>query len=119
MERRNDSRVPYPVLVTWRGDGIDGFDSAYGYDLSTSGLGVTGAAARLGAVLDLQLVARSGRRPLEVLAEVIRVDDAGFGVRFLDLDDAQQSWLADVVRTVEAAPPLETEDLLAVGIDEE
>lgn len=118
MERREQPRIRFPVLVTWRGDGIAGIESGYAHDLSIAGLGVEGASARVGAVLDLQLVTRDGRRPLEVLGEVVRADDTGFAVRFLDLEPAQAIWLGEVVARQAEAPPLETEDLLAAGFDD-
>lgn len=118
-ERRAVPRVGFPVLVLFRSQATEAYESAYGADLSVSGIRVEGARADVGAMLDLQLVERHGRRPVEVLGEVVRIDETGFSVRFVELDDAQRRWLSSVVSGRRAAPPsAETEDLLEAGFEE-
>lgn len=119
-ERRMDPRVSFPVLVLFRAEPETPFISAYGSDLSVSGIRISGGGVREGLLVDLQLIERDGRRPLEVLGEVVRVDEEAFAVRFVELDDAQREWLSAVVgdrAKVESAPP-PTEDLMVLGFDE-
>ena len=110
--------MSFPILVMWRSGETSGFVSGYGRDLSLSGLRVKGDPPRQGATVDLQLVERTGRRPLEVLGEVTRVDEDGFAVRFVELEQTHLEWLTAAIRQADRAPTYETEDLMAGGFDE-
>jgi hypothetical protein len=119
QDRRDADRVDFPVLVQFRAQASDGYASGYGADLSTSGLRVQGTPAAVGTTLDLQLVERGGRRPIEVLGEVVRADADGFSVRFVELDEEQRRWLASVVERRSAGDMrAETEDLLETGFED-
>lgn len=118
-ERRTDPRVSFPVLVLFRAEPAKPFVSAYGSDLSVSGIKIAGEGVSAGDLVDLQLIERDGRRPLELLGDVVRVSAEYFAVRFVELDDVQKGWLSEVVErrnTVETSPP--TEDLMVLGFDE-
>lgn len=119
-ERRADARVGFPVLVLFRAQATEQYTSAYGADLSINGLRVDGAEAEEGTMLDLQLIERHGRRPIEVLGEVLRSDASGFSLRFVELDDGQRAWLDSVVSGRQSKTPLaaETEDLLVAGFED-
>lgn len=119
MERRSHPRVPYSVLVLYRTDPNQPFVSVYARDLSEAGVSLEGVEAEAGTVLDLQLMEREGRRPLELLGMVTRAEDGVLSARFLELDDAQRAWLRAAVTAREGdTTPVETEDLLATRFDE-
>ncbi|MEL6186300.1 MAG: PilZ domain-containing protein, partial [Myxococcota bacterium] len=112
-------RVTFPVLVLYRRDPAQPFVSAYGEDLSISGIRIEGHEVRAGDLIDLQLIERDGRRPLELLGQVTRVLEGEFAVRFVEMDDRQRAWLERVVEErADREDPPPTEDLLSVGFDE-
>lgn len=118
-ERRKHPRVSFPVLVLFRTDPAQPFLSAYGADLSAGGIRISGLGPSFGDLVDLQLIERDGRRPLEVMGEVVRVEAGEFALRFVELDTQQQSWLTSVIQTRQAEGDLEgTEDLLEASFDE-
>lgn len=118
-ERRSDPRVTFPVLVLYRRDPAEPFVSAYGEDLSVSGIRIEGTDVQAGDFIDLQLIERDGRRPLELLGEVMRVLEREFAVRFIEMDERQRGWLERVVHErAERDDPPPTEDLLTLGFDE-
>lgn len=117
-ERRRHPRVDFPVLVLYRSRTSGELEPAYAADLSLTGLRVTGGVATAGATVDLQLVERGGHRPIDVLGEVVWAEGSEFAVRFVDLDDAQRTWLEKVIEGRSRQEPPETEDLLEVAFDE-
>lgn len=118
-ERRDFPRVAFPVLVLYRSGPGTSYESAYGADLSLSGIRIRGPSPPLGTMVDLQLVERRGLRPVDLIGEVTRVGENSFAVRFVELEPLQHAWLSRVVHG-RAHPDVfpETEDLLDPSFDE-
>ena len=120
VERREKQRVSFPVLVQYRTDANSVFDAAYALDLSPGGLLIHSSLdTEEGALIDLYLVEKDGRRPLELLGVVVRTDHDRFAVRFIDLDAKQRAWLNKVVDARRETDPWAATELgLLPGFDD-
>jgi len=103
-ERRRHQRASVDLLVNLEFPSVQQFLSAYAGDISESGMFIRTDASghREGDVVRLQFDAGK-ERIVQGSARVVRVDGAGIGVEFVDLDDTARRLIEMIVRIKLAA----------------
>jgi len=103
-ERRRHQRAPVDLPINLEFPSVQHFLSAYAGDISESGMFIRTDASghREGEVVRLQFDAGK-ERIVQGTARVVRVDDAGLGVEFVDLDDTARRLIEMIVRIKLAA----------------
>jgi len=106
--RRTAARVPWVIPVQWRyapdGQGYGEFLTASLVDLSRGGASlVVGRELKAGAQVEVRFVLKSKTEPLVELCQVVRAakieksDKNAAGIRFLEVDPADERILVDFV----------------------
>jgi uncharacterized protein (TIGR02266 family) len=103
-ERRRHQRAAVDLLIDLEFLSVQQFLSAYAGDISESGMFIRtdSSGHREGEVVRLQFAAGK-ERIVQGTARVVRVDAAGLGVEFVDLDDTARRLIEMIVRIKLAA----------------
>lgn len=98
VERREHVRVPTSITVRW--EGATGRYEVRTTDISMSGCFVdTVGQVRVGELIIFEL-ALAGGESLELRGEVVNVyPNVGFGVRFINVDQANEKRLESLIKT--------------------
>ena len=103
-ERRRHQRAPVDLRVSLRFPSVQQFLSAYAGDVSESGMFIRleNPQHRVGEVVTLQFDAGK-ERIVHGTARIVRIDPAGIGVEFVELDSVSQQLVEMIVRIKLAA----------------
>jgi uncharacterized protein (TIGR02266 family) len=103
-ERRRHQRAPVDLRVNLKFPSVQQFLSAYAGDISESGMFIRTDASQhqAGELVTLQFDAGK-ERIVQGSARVVRVDAAGIGVQFVDLDETSRKLVEMIVRIKLAA----------------
>ena len=103
-ERRRHQRAPFDLRVSLKFPSVQQFLSAYAGDISESGMFIRtdGSPHQAGELVTLQFDAGK-ERIVQGSARVVRVDPAGIGVQFVDLDETSRRLIEMIVRIKLAA----------------
>jgi len=103
-ERRRHPRAPVDLRVGLQFRSVQQFLSAYAGDISESGMFIRleGAELRGDEVVALQFDA-GAERIVQGTARVVRVEPAGIGVEFVELDERSRKVIEMIVRIKLAA----------------
>jgi PilZ domain len=103
-ERRRHQRAPVDLRVSLKFPSIQQFLSAYAGDISRSGMFIRldNPQHRVDEVVTLQFDA-GNERIVQGTARIVRVDPAGIGVEFVELDYLSQQLVEMIVRIKLAA----------------
>jgi uncharacterized protein (TIGR02266 family) len=103
-ERRRHQRASVDLRIDLEFPSVQQFLSAYAGDISESGMFIRTESSTLreGEVVRLQFDAGK-ERIVQGTARVVRVDSAGLGVEFVDLDDTSRRLIEMIVRIKLAA----------------
>ena len=103
-ERRRHQRAPVDLRVSLRFPSVQQFLSAYAGDVSEGGMFIRleNPQHRVGEVVTLQFDAGK-ERIVHGTARIVRIDPAGIGVEFVELDFVSQQLVEMIVRIKLAA----------------
>ena len=103
-ERRRHPRAPVDLRVSLKFPSIQQFLSAYAGDISGSGMFIRldDPQHRVGEVVTLQFDA-GNERIVQGTARIVRIDPAGIGVEFVELDHLLKQLVEMIVRIKLAA----------------
>jgi len=103
-DRRGHQRAPVDLQVSLKFPSVQQFLSAYAGDVSESGMFIRteGPAHQPGQLVTLRFDAGE-ERIVQGKARVVRVEAAGMGVEFVELDEASRRLIEMIVRIKLAA----------------
>src|SRR3954463_12814153 len=103
-ERRRHQRAPVDLEVSLRFSSVQQFLSAYAGDISESGMLIRleGTQHKTGELVTLHFDAGK-ERIVQGTARVVRVEPAGIGVEFVQLDELSRKVIEMIVRIKLAA----------------
>jgi uncharacterized protein (TIGR02266 family) len=102
-ERRRHQRALVDLPVSLKFSSVQQFLSAYAGDVSESGMFIrTDSVHEVGEMVTLQFDAGT-ERIVQGSARVVRVDETGFGVEFVELDETSRKLIEMIVRIKLAA----------------
>jgi c-di-GMP-binding flagellar brake protein YcgR len=97
-EQRRFKRVSIPLLIQYRFSPFENYATDYSANVSAGGLFIhcDDAPANVATIL-LRFLPRDGSRVILAQGEVVRATSQGLAVKFLQIDEADQTFLAELI----------------------
>lgn len=97
-ELRNYRRAEIPLLIQYRFSPFENYRTDYSADISAGGLFLSSddAPANVSTIL-LRFLPRDGSRVIHAQGEIVRRSEEGLAVRFIHIDEQDQSYVDSLV----------------------